>query len=214
VVTKRAGWNTKGVKQIEIAPDVDTRQTRADQGSDKSRWLDDPRSRVIAAAIGAVALVVVSLTSFYAGVRTGSPPTVSAPSATPVSRDSKSSISIRSPQGNPVPTVSCVVTIQGTGSLPSGDVLVIGNHLVGAIYYYYQPNVIWNGHSWTSKIYLNGPNAPGHQFKIIAAVMPSYLKEYLLAEYRMAKPKATWWSAPGSLPTPAYRRLYHCSPLQ
>jgi hypothetical protein len=62
------------VRQAEADPFGNAEQTAPKMSADGSKWLNDARSRVVAAVISAFAVVMVSSISFYAGVRTGSPP--------------------------------------------------------------------------------------------------------------------------------------------
>jgi len=58
----------------EAGPDDDTERAAVDWPPRRSRWLNDPRSRVVAAAIPVAAATVVGLVGFYAARHAGSPP--------------------------------------------------------------------------------------------------------------------------------------------
>jgi hypothetical protein len=105
---------------------------------------------------------------------------------------------------NPPSLVTCRTSIQGSGHLPAGDVLVIGNRESGSQNYFYQPIVTWDGDKWSAVIYIGGRQDAGRPFIVTAVVMPTAMETYLIAVYHMAQPSATWWAAPGSIPAPAF----------
>jgi len=131
-----------------------------------------------------------------------------APRARAAVGEQRASIAIDVPEpplpGNPVPLVTCQTSMQGTGSLPDGDVLAIGYQGTGSQTSYYQPSVTWDGDKWSAVIYFGGRQDAGKVFRVTAVVMPAAMETYLLAVFKSAQPSATWWAAPGPLPAPAY----------
>jgi hypothetical protein len=164
------------------------------------------RTQIAVAVIGAIGLVAAA---YITGHATGSS---SAPSthhtATPVNGAGNPNVVIDVPQpalpGNQLPTVKCTTVVKGTANLPRGEALLIGNAEVGSKIYYYQP-VSWpHPYQWISTIHPGTPGDSGHTFDVIAVVMPTRLKNYIVAAYQADRaPHGPFLGAPGLPPPPA-----------
>jgi hypothetical protein len=106
--------------------------------------------------------------------------------------------------GNPPPLVTCQTLMQGSGDIPAGDVLVIGNREFGTETYYYQPVVTWDEDRWSAEVYFSTRKGAGQLFNVTAVVMPATMEKYLVTVYHTVHSPAIWWAAPDSVPAPAY----------
>jgi len=139
-------------------------------------------------------------------VAANAPATTSRPQISPA--PSPAMVQFTSPhdvQGQSLPTVGCVMNVTGTGSIPAGDVLVLGSVVRG------NPNQVplqavqWSGTaSWSVTLHFGQASDANHIFDIRAVVMPESWNDYLLSEAHYYQPNSgeTWWAS-GEPPAPA-----------
>jgi hypothetical protein len=114
-------------------------------------------------------------------------------------------VSPRDVQGQPLPTVECSMSVTGRGSVPAGDVLVLGSVIRGGTDLLPLQDVKWsNATSWHTTVYFGKASDANHIFDIDAIVIPEAWMDYLLSEanYYDAQSGETWWAS-GDPPAPA-----------
>jgi hypothetical protein len=194
VVIAATPWRLHWVKSTESA---------------KTRWQKAPT--VLLAVCGVLVAGGAGL-----GATVGAPSPTPTPSASP-SPGSQSAptstgimVQFTSPKdvlGQSLPTMGCSLNVTGTGSIPGGDVLVIGSVVRGGngSFQPLQATVQWaNAASWHTTLDFSNARDAGHTYDIKAVVMPEAWKDYLLSEalYYNAQAGETWWAS-GEPPVPA-----------
>lgn len=196
VVLAATPWRLHWVKSAEPA---------------KDRWRKAPTALLAVCGVlvaGGAALTATAVTPSPSPKPTSSPNPSSSPS--PPLRPVAAVVQFTSPQdvlGQSLPTMGCTLNVTGTGSIPAGDVLVVGSVVRGGKggSQPLQATVQWsNTTSWHTTLDFSNASDAGRIYDIKAVVMPEAWKDYLLSEalYYNAQAGETWWAS-GEPPVPA-----------